>query len=748
MRSLKRHWIRIIATGVVVLLALLHATSIAPVESLVRLDARLYDTRLQFSMPRTLDERIVIIDIDEYSLNRLGQWPWGRQRTAAMVDELIERQQVGALGIDVVFAEPDHTSGLQELQVLARTQLADQAGFQDWLARETPRLDNDAILAAALQNRPVTLGYYFTSDRGGRRAGTLPAPVLTSKADASMAGLLHWDGYGASIAPLAAAAPHAGFFNAISDPDGTVRSVPVLAEFQGSFYESLALAMLRQSLGQPPLQLERAVPSEVTSPLSGIRLRSDVQDLRIPVDGRATALVPYRGLGGPRGGSFRYISAADIIDGSLPSGSLKGKVALLGFTAPGLMDLRTTPVGDAYPGVEIHANLISGMLDGRLARLPDYANGYEVLSILVIGALLAFGLPMLPMALALVLGLLVVVAWLALNTGLYLWAGLALPQATVLVMVLAALALNMAWGYCVEGRAKRELAQLFRSYVPPELVRQMLRSPEQYTMQARTEELTVMFCDMRGFTTLTETMEPRQVQALLNTVHSRLTEVIRAHRGTIDKYVGDCVMAFWGAPVPAPEHARMAVEAAFAIMEATRALNAERSEAGLPALSIGIGLSTGQMSVGDMGSNLRRAYTVVGDAVNLAARLEGLSSVYGVDIVASTTTKAQAPDFLWQELDRVRVRGRAQAVNIHTLRLREEGSDPLDMEQELALWQQLLAAWRSGDMDECEVKVNELRKLNPASGLYQLYAQRIATHRQSPPVHDWDGTTIFDAKNY
>ncbi|WP_028604246.1 CHASE2 domain-containing protein [Ottowia thiooxydans] len=746
MGALKRHWIRIFATGILVLLALLHATGTMPVDSLTRLDARLYDMRLQLSMPGTLDERIVIVDVDELSLERLGQWPWGRQRIAALVDELIERQQVGALGIDVVFAEPDQTSGLQELQALARTQLAHQSGFTDWLAGALPRLDNDATLAAALKDRPVTLGYYFTSDRGGRRTGMLPAPVFAPDAGAGLPGLLSWDGYGASIVPLAIAAPYAGFFNAVSDPDGVVRSAPVLAEFEGAFYESLALALLRQSLGKPSVQVERAVPGDPTSPLVALTLRGSAKNLSIPVDSRATALVPYRGLGGPKGGSFRYVSAAEIVDGSLPAGSLKGKIALLGFTAPGLMDLRSAPVGEAYPGVEIHANLISGMLDGRIARVPDYASGYEVLSIFIIGALLAIGLPMLPMAAALILGVLVIAAWLGLNTALYLGAGLALPQAAVLVMALAALALNMAWGYFVEGRAKRELAQIFRSYVPPELVRQMLKSPEQYSMQARTEELTVMFCDMRGFTSLSETMEPLEVQLLLNSVHNRLTEVIRAHRGTIDKYVGDCVMAFWGAPVATAEHARLAVDAAFSIVETMRVFNAERIADGLPALGIGIGLSTGQMSVGDMGSDLRRAYTVVGDAVNLASRLEGLSNVYGADIIASAATQIQAAGFVWQELDRVRVRGRAQAVTIYTLRAREEGRHLHGLDQELALWQQLLEAWRRGDMAACEPKVRELRELNPWFGLYELYERRIVAHRQLPPDLSWDGTTIFDFK--
>lgn len=733
-----------VVTGLLVLLALLHASGTWPSDGLSRLDARLYDIRLELTMPRTMDERVVIIDIDEHSLARLGQWPWSREHVADLVTELITRQQVAALGIDAVFAERDRSSGLHELQALAQNQLSHQAGFAAWLAEATPRLDYDAILANALKNRPVALGYYFTSDRSGRRTGTLPTPVLSAGATLP-SGMLQWNGYGANIEPLVKAAPHGGFFNAVADPDGVVRSVPVLAEFEGALYESLALATLRQSLGGPPVRVRRAVSGDAASPMAAVRLGSGPRGLRIPVDQRATALVPYRGYGGPQGGSFRYISAAEVIEGRLPSGSLKGRIALLGFTTPGLMDLRSSPVGEAFPGAEIHANLISGMLDGRIAHVPDYARGYEVAVVLVTGLLLLIGLPLLPMTGALLFGFGVFVALLALNTGLYVRSGLALPQAAALLMTLGVLALHMAWGYFVEGRAKRNLAQLFRTYVPPELVRRMLKNPEQYSMQARTEELTVMFCDMRGFSSLSENMPPLQVQAILNTLHSRLSQVIRAHQGTIDKYMGDGVMAFWGAPVPIPDHARWAVEAALAMREALNTLNTERAAAGRAPLNIGIGMNTGPMSVGDMGSDIRRAYTVVGDAVNLAARLEGLSGIYGVSIVATAATRAQATGFVWQELDRVRVKGRNQTATIHTVRARE-GEEPDGLKQELALWQEFLAAWRQGDLADCEAKIQMLRQQNPGFGPYQLYEQRIIAQRHATPDPSWNGIANFDAK--
>lgn len=747
--ALKRHRKRMLVTALLALLAVLHAAGVWPLAALHRLDEALYDLRLRLTMPQTLDKRIVIIDIDEPSLARLGQWPWPRSRVAALVRELTERQQVAALGIDAVFAEPDGSSPLPQLERLAHEELQGDAAFGSWLAGAAPSLDHDRVLADALRHAPVALGYYFSSDRDARRSGTLPPP-LTMLATPPP-GLLHWDGHGGNIAPLTAAAPRAGFFNAVADPDGKVRAVPLVAAFDGGLYESLALATLRTGLRQPALQLER-VAGQAGGALSAVLLKTGAGRLRVPVDTRGTALVPYRGPGGPAGGSFRYIPAADVLEGRLPAGELRGRYALLGFTAPGLMDLRATPVGEAYPGVEVHANLISGMLDGRVAVRPDYARGYEVALLLALGALLVVGLPLLPVTGALALGGALLAGLLALNGWLYLGAGLALPLATALVLTLGALAVNMALGYFVESRAKRELAQQFATYVPPELVRQMLREPERYGMQARAEELTVMFCDLRGFTSLSESMEPMALQALLNEVLTRLSHVIRQHHGTIDKYMGDCVMAFWGAPVAQPDHARRAVDAAVAMTAALRQFNAEGAPQGQPLLGLGIGIHTGPMFVGNMGSDLRRAYTVIGDAVNLASRLEALSRLYGVEIVASQATVDQAgTSHQWQELDRVRVRGKQQATTTYTVRVTDpaltgSGKAADSLQTELALWRQALSLWRAGRLPEFGAALQALQASYPANPLYRLYAQRLAALQQAPLPPGWDGTTTFDAR--
>ncbi len=752
MHRFSRHWPRIFVTLIPLLFALMHVSGVLPLGVLNRLDNVLYDARLRASMPRTLDERIVIVDIDEKSLSKVGRWPWSRDKVAKLVDELMDRQRVALLGFDVVFAEADDSSGLKRLTQLAQGELRDQPGFVDRLGQVRGGLDYDALFAKSLQNRPVVMGYYFTSEGGGLTSGAIPEPVMGPDSfRGKKSGFISWTGYGANLENLAAAAPLAGFFNAITEDDGVVRSLPLLAEYRGSYYESLSLSMFRRLVGMP--QVLPGFSSEVLLDASQQRLESIVLSqasgqLAIPVDERVATLIPFRGPGGPRGGSFRYISASDLLAEQLPAGSLSGKIVLLGTTAPGLLDLRVTPVGQTYPGVETHANVMAGLMDGRVPVRPDYASGFEVLILVVTGLTLAFALPLLSATRAVVLSLLVIGLMGALNFGLYLSGGLVLPLASVLVMATTAFALNMSYGYLVESRSKRQLADLFGTYVPPELVDEMVKNPDSYSMMATTRELTVMFCDMRGFTNMSETMEPTQLQAMLNTVFSRLTDLIRLSRGTIDKYMGDCVMAFWGAPVDTPDHASLAVKTALEMTKAVQQLNAEHRAAGLPEIGIGIGLNTGTMCVGDMGSALRRSYTVIGDAVNLGSRLEGLSKTYGCDIVVSEFTRNLAPGFVWQELDKVRVKGKDRAVAIFSpLDVLSEQPNKSDrLPQELAAWTLVLQAYRDQQWARCELDLQKLRGINAQKYLYLLYAERILSMRSLPFDPDWDDATNFQTK--
>ncbi|MDB5857093.1 MAG: adenylate/guanylate cyclase protein [Ramlibacter sp.] len=746
---LSKHWSRIAITLVPLVLALLHAMDVLPIDVLRRLDNIIYDARLRVTMPRTLDDRVVIVDIDEKSLGEVGHWPWSRNKLAGMVDELFDRQKIAILGFDVVFPEPDDTSGLQRLQQLAQGELKDQPAFGAKLAQIQGSLDYDALFARSLKDRPIVLGYYFTSDdRQGLAIGVLPKPVMEQEAlRGRPIKFTSWSGYGSNIAPLAQAAPVAGFFNPMSDSDGVVRAVPLVAEYKNRYYESLALAMYRMMVGSPAVEPGFAQEGVGRSyqGLDHIRLRLGERSRIVPVAEGVITLVPYRGPGGATGGSFKYISAADVIARRLPADSLKGKIVLVGTTAPGLQDLRVTPVGEAYAGVESHANLISGLLDNRIPIKPDWALGYEIIILLVAGLVLAILLPLVSATRAVILSVVVIALIGALNYWLYFSYNWVLPLAAPLTMAIAAFALNMSYGYFVESRHKRELANLFGTYVPPELVDEMVKDPDSYSMKAASKELTVMFCDMRGFTKMSEKMEPTQLQELLNAVFSRLTDIIRTNRGTIDKYMGDCVMAFWGAPVETPNHAALAVQSAMAMSQAVHQINAEHRAKGLPEIGVGIGLNTGTMCVGDMGSDIRRSYTVIGDAVNLGSRLEGLSKVYGIDIVVSESARKQAPEFGWLELDRVRVKGKEQAVGIF-YPVAASGKLEKATADELKTWNAFLKAYRAQDWDQCDLHMLNLQRMNAQKYLYELYSERVASMRLLPFDPGWDGATTFETK--
>ncbi len=749
MAALSKHWARIAVTLIPLLFALLHASDIFPLAVFKRLDDIIYDARLRATMPKTLDNRVVIVDIDEKSLAEIGRWPWGRNKLAALMDELFDRQKIALLGFDVVFAEADDSSGLKRLQQLASNELRDQAGFAERLSQIQSSLDYDNAFAKSLENRPVVMGYFFTGDGEGRTNGVLPPPVMQKEAlQGRPIRFIGWSGFGSNIDPLAKAAPSGGFFNSITDLDGVVRSIPLVAEYKGQYYESLALAMFRMLIGLP--KIEPGFPQErflsrSYQGLESILLKQDGKSLAIPVDEKVAALVPYRGRGNVSGGSFQYYSAADLLAKKIPANGLKDKIVLLGTTAQGLLDLRVTPVGETYPGVEVHANVISGLLDGRLHVRPDYAMGFEVVVLVLAGLTLALTLPLLSAPKAVALSLVVVSSLIGLNFWMYLGYGLVLPLASALVMAFTAFALNMSYGYFVESKSRRDLANLFRGYIPPELVDEMEENPQNYNMKAINKELTVMFCDMRGFTKMSEKMGPTELQALLNDLFSRLTSVIQSNRGTTDKFMGDCVMAFWGAPVDTPNHAPLAVKAALEMSQAVRQINTENRSKGIEEIGIGIGINTGIMCVGNMGSTIRHSYTVIGDAVNLGSRLEGLSKNYGVEIVVSESTRKLAPEFAWQELDRVRVKGKEQAVSIFCPLAQAENL-PKDQAGELKLWNALLKAYRQQDWEQCEVQILNLQRFSAKKYLYELYAERVASMRRLPFDPTWDGATSFETK--
>ena len=498
--------------------------------------------------------------------------------------------------------------------------------------------------------------------------------------------------------------------------------------------------MARVLLGGGPLRLgfaEGVSAREGYPPLEWLALGGR----HIPVDEHVNALVPFRGPGG----SFPYVSASDVLRGQADPNVLRHAAVILGTSAPGLMDLRSTPVQSVYPGVEIHANLLAGILDGHFKQQPAYTVGVNFSLLLVLGLLLSFGLPLLgPTWVALVtLGMLVAVG--ALNLFAWQYGDLVLPIAPALLMVFSLFVFNVAYGFFVESRSKRLIARRFGEYVPPELVSEMSKDPKRFTLEGESRQMTILFSDIRGFTTIAESLDPRELSQLMSDFLTPMTRVIHAHRGTIDKYMGDAIMAFWGAPLRDDDHSRHAVQAGLQMVEELRRLQPHFEERGWPTVRIGVGINTGMMSVGNMGSEFRMAYTVLGDAVNLGSRLEGLTRQYHVDIIVSETTRNSLPEHVFRQLDVVRVKGKLQPVAIFEPLGPAEAHEPQVLE-DVALFHSALDSYRAREWDTADAMLAQLAARSPDYYPYRMYRERIAYFKHDPPPEGWDGVFVFKSK--
>jgi adenylate cyclase len=579
------------------------------------------------------------------------------------------------------------------------------------------------------------LGYYFNSQDNAVRANALPAPVLPK---GSFAGrdvdFYRWSGYTGNLPVLQQNAASAGHFNPDPDRDGVSRRVPMLVEFDGAYYEPLSLAVLRTYIRLQAGALPEIRPGypEGYNTLEWLQ----VGPYTVPVDQHAAALIPYRG----RKGAFEYVSLADVVKDRIAPGALKGRIALVGTTAPGLLDLRATPVAASFPGVEIHANLIAGMMDGSIRQTPKYTLGADIVILALAGLALALVIPVLSALWA--TGAAAVALLFVAGVNVVFWQnGVVLPLAGGVLMVAALYTINMAYGYFVESRSKRQLAGRFGEYVPPELVDRMARDPDKYDMMPKDAELTILFCDVRDFTSITESLKPGELREWINEYLTAMSAIIRGrHGGTLDKYIGDAIMAFWGAPVEDAQHARHAVLAALDLQKEGAALNRRFQARGWPTLKIGIGIESGMVRVGDMGSQLRRAYTAMGDAVNVASRLEGRTKTYGVDILVGEATRRQAGEIAWREIDRIKVKGKDRVVTVF-----EPLGGDVDRE-ELRLWTQTLRAYRAAQWDQADVNLLNLQRANPQSTLYKAFSDIVADRRRNPPPADWDGVTVFSEK--
>lgn len=707
---------------------------------LQRLEEQAYDIRLRATMPEKIDPRIVIIDVDERTLAAEGRWPLSRDRWVLLLQQLFDNYKLKVVGFDVLFTEPDTSSGLDKLESLGKTVFKSSAEFQQQLTDLRPTLDYDAQFALTMKKYPVVLAFAGSNERSGLEKlelGVLPQPTFLASAFKSPVASAEIDGYSGNLKTLQDAAIATGHILPRVDFDGVLRRIPMFIKYKDGYYESLSLATYRTYLDNEPVKITlRADEGDSRPKIKSLKLRDTI----VPLDSEGAAYIPYRG----RNPMFRYISATDVMRGRLTPGELEGKIAFVGSSAQGLFDLRNTPVNEVYPGVETHANMVSGYLDNNLKQKPQFELAVHAYTVLFLGIPLALALVKLNPVMSTITASIAGLVYIVFN--MYWWQnGYVLPLAMPMLMIGLLYILNMTYGFFIEARSKRQITGIFGTYVPKELVEEMAKDPGTYTTKGESRDMTVLFSDVRNFTSISEGLSATELTKMMNAYLTGMTETIQQDRGTIDKYIGDAIMAFWGAPLKDEKHAEHALQSALAMQKKIRDIAPDFIKRGWPKLEIGVGLNCGVMNVGDMGSSFRRAYTVMGDAVNLASRLESLTKEYGVGILVSENIVKAVPSVIYRELDRVRVKGKLEPISIYEP-VGVKGEIANQMIDEIDRFQRAIDKYRAQRWDEAEMELVKLSQADPARKVYQLYIDRVGNLRMQPPGENWDGVFTFTTK--
>ncbi len=685
--------------------------------------------------------KVVIVDIDEKSLKKIGQWPWPRDVVARLVRSL-HTSGAKVIGFDIVFAEKDRTSIVEYLDDFSRLIPDEKVAKELERIRLREDLNHDIELGRAVSEAPVVLGYVFQlQDDGLGDENETPFP--SSSIRISPSGLGHNDlslisGY-RSILNIEeiAQAPTEGFLNVFPDSSGMVRKVPLFMELKGIPYPSVALEMVRTALS------EQEIVIHASSQKSGDKnavMGVSVGNIFIPTDDKGQAMVNFRGPVK----TFEYISAADVIDG-LHTDRIKDKYVLVGTSASGLLDFHAIPFSGVFPGVEIQATIIDNIVTESLFTYDIFTEiGLTYSIIIAEGILLTALLAYTGAVTGGLAGLLCIVCMVTGNYYLFFLKGKLLgityPLATIITLFLIVTLFN----YFSEFRKKQFIQGAFNRYVSPVVVNELMRQPEKLTLSGEVKTLTILFSDIRDFTSISEGMDPKRLGTFMNVYLTAMSDVIMENRGMVDKYIGDAIVAIWGAPLDNTDHARHGVLAALRMKHTLQTLRQKWQRQGLPMVDIGIGINTGLTSVGNFGSESRFEYTVLGDNVNVASRLEGLNKIYGTTIIISQFTRdALNGEFFCRKIDTVQVKGKSVPIEISEP-LVEGRPDPL-LKEEVELFEKALGLYRERYFAQALNIIQDLQVKNPCR-LYELYLERIGNYLACPPPPDWHGVHAFETK--
>jgi len=692
--------------------------------------------------PYDFDQPVRVVDIDDESIHLIGRWPWPRKTMADLVEALV-KANVAAIGFDFLFSEKDRAAG-DAGGCAAGT---DRGPESDSGCRG--RVDGDAALAHAIAGRPVVLGAYLTPTHNGSQASLAPKAGFSFVGDPPTDLVTPFNGILAPNPELADASQGLGFLNWLPDNDRVVRRVPLLLGVNGQLQPSLALETLRVAQGASGYVVKSTTAFGATAGKSEVIDSIKDGDVVIPVQADGQLRVWFAGSD-PR----RSIPAWRALQPDADLSGLAGKIVLVGASASILYDIVATPLDPSTPGVEAHAELIEQILSGVTLERPDWARGAELLAGGLLSLALAGLLPFIPIAWTAVVGAIAAagmgfVSWNAFTRHGVLIDPIA-PSVTAGFVFLA----GVGQLYGQKRRQVNEIQSAFGRYVSPAVVARLTENPERLRLGGEKRRLTLMFCDIRSFTTLYEGFTAVELSTFLNEYQSPMTDIILGEEGTVDKYMGDAIMAFWNAPLDDAAHGVHGVRAALQMREALARLNedwreqAEKAGRAFKPVKFGVGLNTGECSVGNMGSQQRFDYSALGDEVNIASRLEGSSKQFGVDIVASAATRDETPEFAWLEIDRVRLKNKTRPVALYALAGGLSYAESQAFHGLSALHDDMLAAYRARKFAAAKHVAEQAATLAPpeVAGLYGYYVGRFAALEAESLPDGWAPMIALDEK--
>jgi len=709
------------------------------------IELKILDAHFQLRGIRQPDPHIIIVAVDDHALETVGRWPWSRDQIGLIIDHLLSKYGSKVIGMDMVFSEAQKNPMQESLK---RIELAGKTNPEvtQWLKQHQNIGDVDGMFAATLRKYRdrICMGYFFYPQANSAlpnaveqlaRAGKLlqPSAMTAQEDDSASRFVTRMRIVTNNLPKFAKAAEISGFFNFFPDPDGLVRRVPLVAELNGYYYPSLDLQTLRMALGWPSLSVR----------LSGY----GVEELRlngksIETDRRGHMLINHYGPGH----TFRYVSAADVLEGKVNPAIFKDSIVLLGITATGVFDTRASPFDTVFPGVEAHATVISNILHHQELRRPTWLQVTELLGVLFIGLVcgwLVLGRGAVVQGITLIgvpLFIMLLAFWLF--TFYNLW----LKEIYLILGVLMTAAPVTLIEYIIESRKRAFIHDAFAHYLAPHVVDELARHPETLRLGGEKKEITVMFSDIAGFSTFSESMPPEELVYFLNQYLSAMSDIILEHGGTIDKYEGDAIIAFFGAPLDMPDHAIQAVRAALAQQTQLQQLRKRWMEMGYPELHARIGVNSGPMIVGNIGTETHMNYTIMGDHANLASRLEGVNKIYGTSILISNHTCLEAQDKIMARfVDRVYVVGRKTSVEIY---------EPLGEQERVSEEDQSFShayekAWmmmHKRQFEEAEAIFAKLAAERPDDGPSSVMLLRCRNFIQEPPPDNWNGVHKLTSK--